>query len=132
MKEKELKEFMKDLVEKFKDKYDIDSAYDINSGLCEEFMMDVSQEFSEVKEGCTGIMFEDVCGICAPFPTHIWIMFNGKHYDSEAIEGVDDWRKLPIFKRSSGTDRNSEVIEEGQKKWVWNEEKEIYERKAQI
>lgn len=29
---------------------------------------------------------------------HCWIVDQGKHYDSEALGGVDDWRLLPFFK----------------------------------
>jgi len=30
---------------------------------------------------------------------HVWIYYNGKHYDAEASHGVDDWKDLPIFKK---------------------------------
>ncbi|ABY63171.1 hypothetical protein ST201phi2-1p345 [Pseudomonas phage 201phi2-1] len=28
---------------------------------------------------------------------HCWIYDGDKHYDSEALDGVDDWRQLPFF-----------------------------------
>jgi hypothetical protein len=31
--------------------------------------------------------------------THTFIRFRGRYYDAEAIDGVDDWKDLPIFKR---------------------------------
>ena len=34
---------------------------------------------------------------------HCWIFDGEKHYDSEALTGVDDWKKLPFFvKRMEG------------------------------
>lgn len=30
---------------------------------------------------------------------HMWIACNGRHYDAECIEGVDDHRDLPFFQR---------------------------------
>lgn len=30
---------------------------------------------------------------------HCWIFSKGKHYDSEALEGVCSWKELPFFKR---------------------------------
>lgn len=32
-------------------------------------------------------------------PAHEWITFNDRHYDAEAIEGVDSHELLPWFKR---------------------------------
>lgn len=31
-------------------------------------------------------------------PDHIWIYYNGKHYDAESPEGVENPWDLPIFK----------------------------------
>ncbi len=30
---------------------------------------------------------------------HAWVCYNGRHYDAESPEGVDNWTELPIFKR---------------------------------
>lgn len=30
---------------------------------------------------------------------HVWTYVDGKHYDSEAPDGVDDWADLPFFAR---------------------------------
>lgn len=32
-------------------------------------------------------------------PHHSWVQCNGRHYDSEAIGGVDSWANLPIYSR---------------------------------
>ena len=31
--------------------------------------------------------------------THVWIYFNGKHYDAENDKGVNNWYELNFFKR---------------------------------
>lgn len=33
---------------------------------------------------------------------HEWITLNGRHYDAESPEGVDDYRQLPWFLRNLG------------------------------
>lgn len=33
-------------------------------------------------------------------PEHVWLVHEGRHYDSETPEGVDDWRDLPFFQRN--------------------------------
>ena len=30
---------------------------------------------------------------------HVWIYFNGKHYDAEAPNGVDKWFEIPLIKK---------------------------------
>lgn len=30
---------------------------------------------------------------------HVWIYYNGKHYDAETPNGVSNWTELPIFRR---------------------------------
>lgn len=31
-------------------------------------------------------------------PLHVWIYYDGKHYDAECPNGIDKWFELPIFK----------------------------------
>jgi hypothetical protein len=31
---------------------------------------------------------------------HIWLFDGKKHYDSEALDGVEDWQQLPFFQRA--------------------------------
>ena len=33
-------------------------------------------------------------------PGHFWIEVEGRCYDAEAPEGVEDWKDLPIFQRA--------------------------------
>ncbi len=69
------------------------SATEINSGQCEEFMMDLIQRLPD-----------DAIERTVPFdshwPGHYWVEYQGRHYDTEAPEGVKDWKDLPIFRRS--------------------------------
>ena len=30
---------------------------------------------------------------------HVWLFYNGKHYDAEVPEGVDNWFEIPLIKR---------------------------------
>lgn len=30
---------------------------------------------------------------------HVWLSVDGRHYDAERIEGVDDYTELPFFRR---------------------------------
>jgi hypothetical protein len=30
---------------------------------------------------------------------HVWLSVDGRHYDAECVEGVDDYRDLPFFQR---------------------------------
>lgn len=30
---------------------------------------------------------------------HTWLVHDGRHYDAECVEGVDDYRDLPFFQR---------------------------------
>lgn len=33
---------------------------------------------------------------------HVWIYYNGKHYDAENIKGVNNWYELSIYKKLFG------------------------------
>lgn len=43
-----------------------------------------------------GLTWDDVNG---HIPNHCWIIFNGRHYDAEAPEGVDNLFDLPLCRR---------------------------------
>lgn len=34
-----------------------------------------------------------------PFGYHVWISYDGRHYDAECPEGVDNFFELPLFKK---------------------------------
>ncbi len=71
---------------------------EINKGHCEEFAMTVIRKLG----GCSDALYEMCTQNVDPkeqmdLPYHVWIFCNGRHYDSESPDGVDNWRELPIF-----------------------------------
>lgn len=73
----------------------IRSAYEVNSGDCENFAMD----HQELIPGSEIIGTDNMLGWDTDYPGHIWLYDGIKHYDSETLEGVEDYLDLPIFKR---------------------------------
>ena len=82
----------------------LDPRTEINRGNCEDFMLAVCKLVPDAEERTTGPFIgpngEEIDG---PFDHvgHYWIFFDGKHYDAEAPNGVDQLEKLPIFARAS-------------------------------
>lgn len=74
----------------------------INSGLCFAFARQLRDHLREY--GIRGEVHNS--DILAPadetLPGHAFFTFDGRHYDAEAPEGVEDWRALPIFLRAVG------------------------------
>ncbi len=79
------------------------SPHDINCGECVEFAQSVIEEM--------GGESEDLYNLCnlnfdpkwlTELPGHAWILYKGRHYDSESPNGVDDWRELSIFEKFKG------------------------------
>jgi hypothetical protein len=70
---------------------------EINFGGCGEFSDRLLQKLrdlgvydaSPVDSGDVGKGLEE--------GEHVWTYWRGRHYDSEAPEGVEDWRELPFF-----------------------------------
>lgn len=75
------------------DTYDI-SPYEINNGRCEEFMKNIMRLSPATEECCTGFVLANEN---MTYPPHVWVYYNGKHYDAECPEGVSDFRELPFF-----------------------------------
>lgn len=70
------------------------SPYEINNGQCEDFASKIVSKVEGSSDVCTENFVE--FGL---LPGHVWILFEGKHYDAEAPHGVKDFSDLPIFKR---------------------------------
>lgn len=78
----------------------IADGYDINCGMCEEWAERVSQLYQEATGrddvdvldpgNVTGNPDDSLAG-------HVFLRHNGRFYDSECPEGVDDYLKLPLF-----------------------------------
>jgi hypothetical protein len=80
------------------------SPRDINAGGCEDFQQDViaaGKLCGATAELCTENFPEEG----ARLPGHCWVQHEGRHYDAEAPDGVEDWQDLPIFKRVRGSKR---------------------------
>lgn len=102
-----------------------DSPYQINNGWCDEFCRELEDLFKDGRgleianftdyhktgsndtwarneDGEYLINFWGKCNTSLSptlFEYHIWFYFNGKHYDAECPEGVENFMELPIFKK---------------------------------
>lgn len=43
---------------------------------------------------------------------HVWLEYEGKHYDPEKPAGVYDYRNLPVFDRQAGTPGTLTILQE--------------------
>ena len=71
--------------------------YEINNSQCEEFALKIVSKVKGAEDVCTENFVE-----FGSLPGHVWILFEGKHYDAECIDGVDNFLELPIFQRARG------------------------------
>lgn len=76
---------------------DIPTATEVNSGMCEDFALDLA----ELLEGSEVVYTENyVDWDSDAYPGgHAWVLHQGRCYDAECLEGVGDWRSLPFFVR---------------------------------
>jgi hypothetical protein len=78
-----------DIIERLKDEYGM-SGEEINSGLCEDFALDVIREM--------GGYSEDITDMSPPFdsncPGHIFVKYKNRYYDATHPKGVSNWRQL--------------------------------------
>jgi len=104
------------------------SAYEINNGLCEDFAQAVVDRFGGETDGLQIIWGDnlsvdgegyewdvdllrehwagsapthglDWADIRGDIPAHAWIVLDGRHYDAECPEGVDNLFELPLVRR---------------------------------
>jgi hypothetical protein len=78
------------------------TAADINTGYCWNFSHDVIKKVPGANEVVNPISNAiDLPSTARKddlyLPTHSWVLYQGRHYDSEAPEGVDYWWQLPIY-----------------------------------
>jgi hypothetical protein len=83
------------VTEVYRDLYD-QSPAEINCGNCEEFAHDVKDAY-----GCGEPLWHDEMPDCSDSESvwwaHKFLEVDGRFYDSECPEGVDNWRELPCF-----------------------------------
>jgi hypothetical protein len=93
----------------------VDTAADINAT---HYCRYVAETVAEQVEGEYDVeILEDGARGYA----HVWLSVDGRHYDAECIEGVDDYTELPFFQRhpeavmhtEPGTGRLSELRRRG-------------------
>ena len=71
------------------------SPRQINQGQCDNFASDLQSLVSDSRLFCSE-QFEDEW---PDVPGHCWVEFEGKWFDAETPDGVDEWKDLPIFVR---------------------------------
>jgi hypothetical protein len=124
----QLTEAIKALAAKWIAEGEAPSAYEINNGLCEDFAQAVIGQFGGETDGLSmywgdelsadgegyewdvellsehypaskpthGLDWADIRG---DIPNHAWIILDGRHYDAECPEGVDNLFELPLVRR---------------------------------
>jgi hypothetical protein len=68
---------------------------EINKGDCLNFAQDILLAFPTAEIHIDGEPAIDKISF-----HHAYIMFEGKYYDSETSDGVEDWRELPFYSRA--------------------------------
>jgi len=82
------------LVELYAAEYDVD-AYHTNCGQCEDFANDIVELFPEaVAEWGDGLCDADEVD---QYMYHCILLYQGKFYDSEHPQGVEDFRSISAF-----------------------------------
>lgn len=73
------------------------SAYDVNSGECENFAQDLQKTLPGSRLQYIEEFFEFAS---RDWPGgHIWVLYEGRLYDSESPTGVTQWSELPFYQR---------------------------------
>ncbi len=87
------------------------SGKEINNGYCGMFAAMVIENLG----GPTDKLYESFSETVSP--GHAWITFDGRHYDAECLEGVNNANDLPFFKRLTNlhplrqdSDRSAELL----------------------
>lgn len=92
------------LVEFFKDLRGACSAADINRGDCEIFAIYLNHFFPD-----GDVTDNEVMGDRKHDWYHAFLYLDGRYYDSEAPDGVTDWRNLPCCARCVKLHRRQDV-----------------------
>jgi len=89
----------------------------LNEGDCENFALEVLSNFfdDDLIESLFYREFNRVKLVTSydydeKLDDHVWIVFEDRHYDAEAPNGVDDYLDLPIYKRQFGNIKEHMII----------------------
>lgn len=88
----EVTEQVYDLLEE----YEKDPAQ-INTGECRDFASYIESQIEDAE-----MVDSTDMGELEGHVSHYWVEHDGKFYDPEVPEGVEDWRELPFFRRNYG------------------------------
>lgn len=91
-----------DLIRELVQGYEPNDPEEINGGYCADFS-ELLVDTLRKRHGVVAISVDsgDVAvNLRHGRGEHVWTYFEGRHYDSEAPEGVEDWLELPFFKRN--------------------------------
>jgi hypothetical protein len=77
----------------------LEEVSEINNGHCDKIANEVQEYLSKKVSDETWADLTTGVVLKQHFPDHRWTYYNGKHYDAENPEGVNDFRKLEFFKR---------------------------------
>lgn len=70
----------------------VECAKDVNKGFCWYFAENVYDRLGQPED-------VHILGCGTMSGNHRWIECNGTHYDSEALQGVEEWKNLPFWRR---------------------------------
>jgi len=120
-----IEDVIREVTEEFTEKGSC-TVWDINNGQCEDWAMAVidrmgghneyltefdSMNFFNINDysysGDTkyGAIPSDLIKSKYDPPNHVWIYYDGKHYDAEELSGVKNYFDLPIFKKETERQR---------------------------
>lgn len=84
----------------------VSTVEDLNSGSCVWFANELHEALVYAGEDRALIVSDDwFCDGPDGFTPdgvpigHTWVWVDGRHYDAETPEGVEDWEQLPFFRR---------------------------------
>lgn len=92
------------------DEFNVESGRTLNMGQCDVFAHKLSNRVA-------GISIIDCIEFGMQLGTgeHVWVLYDGRFYDAEVPEGVDDWRDLPFMQRHFDVeDLEGAYIKQGQ------------------
>jgi len=72
---------------------DCGSAYEVNNGCCEEWGYEVLEALADFP--CMVGYWET--DVDQAHSSHVFIEIDGRWYDAECLDGVDDYMQLPLF-----------------------------------
>lgn len=97
---------------KWQEEFDV-PAQRINSGECENFACALDWAY----DGQLSVTGCEVDGLdpTGPWGGHVWVTDGSRHYDAEALAGVEHWRHLPFYvrlKKNAGPDLHERMTDE--------------------